>query len=273
MSVARKRPAPASPEEPGRLVLFKPARPVRAFEEIINQIRALIESGNLSAGDKLPPERELANQLQVSRNTVREALRTLEISGLVTLRRGATGGAFISRRDGELLDSALNQTLHFTDFSVTDFAQAMHAIVIMLLQAALPTLNEDDLRAIENNIVSAETILEPAARSAELVRFYVILAQASHNKILVSIAETFSQMLLSWVLRLGSLSGDRVLVVRREFVRLLRASDTRGAQGVLEDYMRELHRLWLTGSAPAPKRVKSQRGSRPRNDGILAGEQ
>ena len=83
--------SPTTSKKPAALLrsdggpIFGPARPRRTFEEIINQIKANIEEGRLKRGDKLPTERALAAQFQVSRNTVREALRTLEISGFIIL--------------------------------------------------------------------------------------------------------------------------------------------------------------------------------------------
>jgi GntR family transcriptional regulator, transcriptional repressor for pyruvate dehydrogenase complex len=62
---------------------------IRIFEQVVQQIRELIVSGELHPGDKLPPEQELEKQLSVSRSSIREALRVLEVEGLVEVRRGS----------------------------------------------------------------------------------------------------------------------------------------------------------------------------------------
>ncbi len=67
----------------------------RNFEEICTDVRDRISRGELKAGDKLPTERDMAENYGVGRNAVREALRSLEISGLVRLQKGRSGGAFI----------------------------------------------------------------------------------------------------------------------------------------------------------------------------------
>lgn len=234
------------------LALFKPARPVRAFEEIIGQIRALIAEGHLGAGDKLPAERVLAARLEVNRHTVREALRALEISGIITLRRGARGGAFIVDLEGDKAAGLLGRSLRFTDFSVADLTQAMRSITMMLLEAALPTIEEHDLRAIEENIVRAERTEDSRERSAILLRFYIQLAEASRNRILVELAESFCEILLSWVARLGSLRSDRVLASRRRIIQSLREGDRSAAQAELDRHLSELHELWLYGSEQKP---------------------
>jgi len=73
---------------------LKSLTPVRIFEQVVEQIRGLILSGELQPGEKLPPEQELEKQLNVSRSSVREALRVLEFEGLVEVRRGS--GTYIS---------------------------------------------------------------------------------------------------------------------------------------------------------------------------------
>ncbi len=74
---------------------FKPIHTRRTFEEICERIREQLALGVLKPGDKLPAERELAQQLGVSRNVLREALRSLEMAGVLRLQKGVKGGAFI----------------------------------------------------------------------------------------------------------------------------------------------------------------------------------
>jgi GntR family transcriptional repressor for pyruvate dehydrogenase complex len=249
--------------------MFSPARPRRTFEEIISQIKVNIEEGRLQRGDKLPTERALASQFQVSRNTVREALRTLEISGFVTLKRGAAGGAFVAASDPKILNSQLTSALRLTDFSVADLTQAMHAITIMLLDAAMPTLSETDLQAMEANIREAEAVIDdPRRRSTILIQFYRLLAEASENKILVTIADSFVDLLQQWVVRLGSLGGNRVIRSRRAIVGHLRAGNAKAAHEELESYLQELHDLWLRGGPPGeavPAKSPASRRAAPRS--------
>src|SRR5260221_2809885 len=78
-------------------VEFRPIRTRRAFEEICERIREQLALGVLKPGDKLPRERDLAEQFGVSRNVLREALRSLEMAGPLRLRKGGKGGAVIRR--------------------------------------------------------------------------------------------------------------------------------------------------------------------------------
>src|SRR4051794_5198713 len=78
------------------LAVFTPIRQSRASGEIVSQIERAIFAAELSAGDRLQSERELAEQFGVSRITVRDALRVLEARGLIRVKVGAMGGAFVA---------------------------------------------------------------------------------------------------------------------------------------------------------------------------------
>lgn len=73
---------------------FKPIKQIRISEEIAEQLKQHFLTGHIKPGDKLPPEKDLAEEFQVSRIAIREALRILENSGFITIRQGVNGGAF-----------------------------------------------------------------------------------------------------------------------------------------------------------------------------------
>src|SRR3954451_24945918 len=76
--------------------LFKPVQPPTAFEQTVERLATAIKLGFLPPGGQLPPERELARQLEISRTTLRQALTALTQSGLVTTSRGRRGGTFVA---------------------------------------------------------------------------------------------------------------------------------------------------------------------------------
>src|SRR5919199_6455529 len=87
--------------------MFAPVNVTRASSAIADQIRAAIVTGQLKAGTRLPPERTLAEQFEVSRVTVRDALRALEAMGLITVRVGARGGAFATAPTGSVVGQTM----------------------------------------------------------------------------------------------------------------------------------------------------------------------
>src|SRR5437588_8945176 len=82
-------------------VLIEPVKRSRIYEHIVEQIRALIREGRWAPGDQIPPERELAERFRVSRTSVREALRALEMQGVIDSRQG--GGTLVRTADTEAL--------------------------------------------------------------------------------------------------------------------------------------------------------------------------
>src|SRR5271163_4313468 len=161
--------APSAKEGQSPTPSFRPARPRRAFEEIIHQIKALIEEGALKPGDKLPSERALAAEFQVSRNTLREALRTLELGGQITLRRGASGGAFVADPAPPDNNDYVIPSLRVTDFSVADLTEAMRLVTGMLLQACAPIVTDEDLTALEAYVDEAEKARSDPKQRSELL--------------------------------------------------------------------------------------------------------
>jgi len=85
---------------------FKPIKQSRVSEEVAEQLKQSILSGHFKAGDKLPSERDLAEEFQVSRIAIREALRALENSGFIVTRQGATGGTYVTELNFEYLANA-----------------------------------------------------------------------------------------------------------------------------------------------------------------------
>ncbi|MGD9881203.1 MAG: FadR/GntR family transcriptional regulator, partial [Reyranella sp.] len=105
-------------------LVFQPISRPRAFEEICDRIRHQLSIGALQPGDKLPAERDLATQLGVSRGALREALRSLEIAGIVVLRKGATGGAFIRPGDPTSMTRVMQDLVHLGSISLGDHTEA-----------------------------------------------------------------------------------------------------------------------------------------------------
>lgn len=101
----------SEPGRPASAPRFDRIRRVRSFEEVVEQVRAAIASRSIEAGERLPSERELAEQFGVSRATLREALRALEALGLLEIRPGAHGGAFATSPDDEWLTDTIASLL------------------------------------------------------------------------------------------------------------------------------------------------------------------
>src|SRR5207237_10424614 len=104
--------------------MFAPVAVARASSAIAEQIRTAILSGRLKAGDRLSPERELAEQFGVSRVTVRDALRSLEAMGLIAVKVGARGGAFVTAPTGAVVGHAMSDMMMMSAVTPEDVREA-----------------------------------------------------------------------------------------------------------------------------------------------------
>lgn len=239
-------------------VVFSPARPRRAFDEIIGQVKAMIEDGKLMPGDRLPSERALAEQFAVSRNTVREALRMLEIAGLVRLKRGASGGSFIASANSSLVADTLSNALHLTDFSLADVVETLRGLSSMAAVAACERMSDDDLAKLDDNVRRAADLTRAGEWDEKMeihLEFHSILANATGNPILVLIMGTLLDVVRKVIVSVGITHDDSVIRSRRAVMKALHARDSDAAVIELSKYFSKLHKMWLSGSYEGVRRL------------------
>jgi DNA-binding FadR family transcriptional regulator len=224
----------------------------RGFELICDEIRALVANGALRVGDKLPPERELAMRLGVGRNVVREALRSLEIAGLVAPRKGRSGGSFIQASDSRFFTRALGDMTHRGAISLNDLAEARRLIMVDAIGLACERANEDDFAALKDNIDLTErhTLARDFDRRREVATdFYRLIAIASKNQMLVVTVDAMVSTLWQF-LRPSSDSPLPTLVEsRRRFLRYFRARNVTLATREMTIYLAGLHQHMLAVEA------------------------
>ena len=185
-----ERPRPRADDDTTEL--FSRISPGRISEMIVDQIRLLLREGRLRPGDRLPAERELCQRFGVSRVTVREALRILEASGLVDIRVGARGGAFVttptSMRVGEGLADLISLSA-LTPAEVTELRQVLELGIVPLVCERATEEDIADLREISARARAAAR--QGGGYSMELsAEFHVRTAQATHNAAVAMLVES-----------------------------------------------------------------------------------
>lgn len=170
--------------------LFEPVEQQRTYKEIAEKIKKAIFDGKLNPGDKLPPEIELAKQFNVGRQTVREALRILEISGFITIRLGSNGGSIIENTVlSKVSDSFLN-AIKIQEVTLNDIAMARLEVENSVIRYVIENANDDDIIELQNNIDLASSHLKKSKSILLInIEFHKILAKASRNPIFVIIME------------------------------------------------------------------------------------
>ncbi len=222
---------------------FGPVRGTRLFEEICDQIRGKLSLGKIGPGDKLPPERDLAEQFGVSRAAVREALRTLEVSGLIELRMGPKGGAFILE-EGAPLTQSFESMLDLGRIPLGDLTEARVLITQLVVRLACERGTEDDFAAIEKHIDQMEQAIARGEGSENLnviTDFYDLLAAATGNRMLRFLTHGIAQVLSNLIRRNHPGPIDDLVERRREILAKLRVRDTDGAERLLTNHLMEVH--------------------------------
>src|SRR5271157_5084720 len=135
--------------------LIEPVKNKRTFEEVSDRLKELIFNGTLKPGQQLPSEPALAQIFHVGRQSVREALRVLEISGFITVRPGAKGGAMIESTMLSKLSGLFLETFRLHKISIEDCIAARKAIEASVIDLAIQNAGEEDIEALRNNIVVA----------------------------------------------------------------------------------------------------------------------
>jgi GntR family transcriptional regulator, transcriptional repressor for pyruvate dehydrogenase complex len=165
-------------------VPIEPVKRSRIYEHIVGQINALIRDGRWAPGDQIPPERELAERFRVSRTSVREALRALEMQGIIDSRQG--GGTFVRTADTEMLVGPLAAAILRGRRELAEVLEVRELIEPGIARLAAR-------RATGEHVAELEALLErqreciAAERSfvEEDTAFHYTLAKAADNHILL----------------------------------------------------------------------------------------
>jgi DNA-binding FadR family transcriptional regulator len=166
--------------------LFEPLKTKRTFELIVDQLKEKIFSGEYSPGDRLPSERLLAESLKVSRNAIREAYRALELSGIVDIKKGSEGGAFIRKPTHKSISESLSDLLRLKDLSLSDLTEARLLLEKDIAYLAVQRLQTGDLDILKGLIDKSFAKLDIGVLATdENVNFHISLADISRNPILI----------------------------------------------------------------------------------------
>jgi GntR family transcriptional regulator, transcriptional repressor for pyruvate dehydrogenase complex len=173
---------------------LEPIKSTRIYEEIVRQVKHLIGEGKLKSGDRLPPERDLADRFRVSRTSVREALRALESRGLVEIRAGE--GAFVRDVSVDALVEPLALVILPHREAVRELFEARR-----LLEPAIAALAAR--RATADEIAEMERILDEQAREvahgrtgvAQDSAFHAAVANSAHNRAISRIVNALMDLL------------------------------------------------------------------------------
>jgi GntR family transcriptional regulator, transcriptional repressor for pyruvate dehydrogenase complex len=227
--------------------VFKPVDPPTTFEETVERLGTAIRLGLLAPGTQLPPERDLADQLRISRSTLRQALTTLVQSGHLVSLRGRAGGTFVAeepplgqKQEGEVIGEDAR--------AVLDYRVAVETGATVL--AAERARDEDLQRLLEFTGRMDEAQRFDDYRRAD-VRFHIGVAEASRSPKLVTAMTEVQGQMSDLIARIAH--PEEVLIrsneQHRRLVALLRRRDAGRAVELMRDHMEGTEHI-LAGLLP-----------------------
>ena len=228
---------------------FRPIHTRRAFEEICERIREQLALGVLKPGDELPPERDLAQQLGVSRNVLREALRSLEMAGVLRLQKGVKGGAFVQQGDTSRMNVVMRDMLSLGTISVRELSEARVHVLDLVVRLASANARQSDFEALQANVERTDL----ATREGRLLdrvecarEFYKLLAVASGNKVIAMITDAVTEIHMRFVYAKVASSGvamARLVERRRQFLAALRERNATAAARLMRSHLGAVQRM------------------------------
>ena len=194
---------------PRQQVQLSPVQVPKASDVLAEDMRERILRGEFPEGTALPTERDLVTQTNMSRATVREALRILEVQGLVRIKTGRSGGAFVQHPDGESIASSVDLLIRGRQIRLSALLETREAIEPACAQLAAKYRTDEDLERLEraNKAISDESGSLAAFLQAN-VDWHVGVAIASHNELLTGFMLALSRAIYTSTDNQGFINTD-----------------------------------------------------------------
>ncbi|MBM6647566.1 FadR family transcriptional regulator [Bacillus mycoides] len=173
---------------------YKSIKPKKIYEEVSEAILTMIKNGTLKPGDKLLPVHQLAEQFQVGRSAVREALSALRAMGLIEMKQGE--GTYVRNFDPSSLTKSLNNKLLMKKEDILNLLEVRKVLEVGAVRAAAAKRTEANLQNMKHWLDEMEKSIgdEKAGEKADF-HFHMGIAESSHNNILLELMNHVSEMI------------------------------------------------------------------------------
>jgi GntR family transcriptional repressor for pyruvate dehydrogenase complex len=218
-------------------------RRLSAAEEVFKVLHEWIVSGKFKPGEHLPSQDQLARQLGVSRNTLREAIYKLTVMGLLTSKQGV--GTVVNITSASNYMASLADHLHFEASTVREFFEARVFIEKSTVVLAAMRAASDDLSRLEKTL----TLQEEAFRAGDLdafsrrdAAFHLVLARSAGNSVLLKFLETLREMLNRFIVEVARLPDamEKALLFHRQILDAVSSRDADGAERIMVNHLRDI---------------------------------
>ncbi len=254
----------SGPRQGGPRDTFEPVKRTKVYAEVAAQIHRLIEDGRLRPGDRLPPERDLAEMFAVSRTSVRDAIRVLEMRGLVEPRHGE--GTIVRQVPIDAIVAPLADAIAASRDLTADLFDMRKMLEPPLARAAAVRATPKDLEALKEIIArQAERNRAGEVAIAEDTAFHYRIASAAKNQVVMRVMDVVMDLLRES--RARSLQGreraDRSLAGHRRILSAIQDQDPDQASEAMRAHIEEIEALLaFPGDGGTSERDSADRGRR-----------
>lgn len=231
---------PSSATAPRRM------RRIKLSDQVAEELRRWIARDHLGPKDRLPPEKVLMQHFGCSKGTIREALKALEVEGLLVMQSGANGGPEIQATSTETVIQQMRQYFHFQKLDFKDVYELRQKLEVMLGENIIGRVTEDQFQRLQENIDICERAIRDDDRETGRVvevQFHDILAEACDNPILDLMCRFLNAMVRDLVLRRTdslrehSVFGQQNIDAHIELIDALRREDRAAVSEVMTRHM------------------------------------
>jgi GntR family transcriptional repressor for pyruvate dehydrogenase complex len=220
------------------------ARPVdsRVTAQLIYNIKQLISKGTILPGSKFPPERELAKEFGVNRASLRQALKVLEIMGVITQRVG--DGTYLSASAESILHEPVEFLILLDDLSHHELFETRLIVEPELAARAAERATTEDLAALRQAIMAMERSRSDRARLDADIAFHECIFRASGNRICHLLFTVIHRTVLTSMAQLsGRVSIDRPLAFHKRIYTAIRDRDAEAAKRTMHEHISDAQKL------------------------------
>lgn len=222
-------------------VVFSAATTQRASDVIYQQIYQKIASGELRAGDRLPPERDLVEQFHRSRPSIREALRMLQQDGLIKTSVGTNGGAIVQGISLDIAEQPLRKLVDMGTISLRELVEYRVFNDRCCALLAVQNHTEKDAELLRSIISRyGETIYDSEELAHIDIQFHKALAQSSHNKLCILMTDVVTSLCTSifWDTATKEMTEEQIVEINRKAFE----NHAHIAEAIIAGDMEELHK-------------------------------
>jgi DNA-binding FadR family transcriptional regulator len=193
------------------LAQFKSLKKPPLSKEVENKLREAINAGIYKANDKLPSEMELVNQFQVSRVTVRDALRNLRNLGLIDVKRGVNAGAYVSEPNPQPITQSMENLIQMKKVNFAHLIEIRLYIEPGVARTAAQFRTSEDIDILSNLLDQAEKLSDTSPKEARLinVKFHYEVAKITRNALIIFLCESITQVHSAMIIKMTHSKVDK----------------------------------------------------------------